>query len=199
MVETFLREEVRTYHAALQQALAQLPVETVQWITQEIIMTHERGGQIFVFGNGGSAATASHMACDLGKNTATYGLPRLRIQSLTDNTPLIMALANDLGYEAIFAEQLAQAAVGPADLAIAISGSGNSPNVLNGVALARAAGARTIALTGFSGGRLAQIADISLIVASECMEIIEDIHLMINHAVATAVRAALQQRVAVAA
>ena len=190
---------VRHYHTALQHALNDLSLDAVQAITTEILATYNRGGQIFVFGNGGSSATASHMACDLGKNTAVDGLPRLRIQSLTDNTALITALANDLGYDAIFAEQLRQAPVRPGDLAIAISGSGNSPNVLAGIETAAAVGARTVGITGFGGGQLAPAVDVVLVVASNCMEIVEDVHLMVNHAITTAVRTALQNRAAVRA
>src|SRR5437763_11011333 len=92
-------DDVRNYHTALRQALDLLSLETVQRIAQEILATYDQQGRVFVFGNGGSAATASHMACDVGKNTAIDGLPRLSICSLTDNTALITALANDLGYD----------------------------------------------------------------------------------------------------
>jgi D-sedoheptulose 7-phosphate isomerase len=199
MTGSLVGKMVRHYHAALHQALDDLSLDAVQAITNEILATYNRGGQIFVFGNGGSSATASHMACDLGKNTAVDGLPRLRIQSLTDNTALITALANDLGYDAIFAEQLHQAPVRPGDLAIAISGSGNSPNVLAGIETAAAAGARTVGITGFGGGQLAPAVDVALVVASDCMEIVEDVHLMVNHAITTTVRTALQNRAAVRA
>ena len=195
---TILNDAVRTYHAMLRHALDGLALDAVEAVTREILATYDRGGQIFVFGNGGSAATASHMACDLGKNTVTPGLPRLRIQSLTDNTALLTALANDLGYEAVFAEQLLQAPVWAEDLIIAISGSGNSPNVLAGVATATQAGAHTVGITGFCGGALATTVDVALIVASDCMEIIEDVHLMINHAITTGVRMALRARTAAA-
>jgi D-sedoheptulose 7-phosphate isomerase len=190
---------VESYCLELHQVLDRLSTATVQRIAQEILAAYVRSGQIFVFGNGGSAATASHMACDLGKNTAVHGAPRLCVHSLVDNTALITALANDLGYEAIFSEQLLQAPLQATDLVIAISGSGNSPNVLAGVATARAAGARTVGITGFDGGRLAPAVDVALVVASKCMEIIEDVHLVINHAITTAVRATLRERVVTAA
>jgi D-sedoheptulose 7-phosphate isomerase len=186
---------VESYCLELHQVLDQLSTAAVQGIAQEILAAYGRAGQIFVFGNGGSAATASHMACDLGKNTAVHGAPRLCVHSLVDNTALLTALANDLGYEAIFSEQLLQAPLQATDLVIAISGSGNSPNVLAGVATARAVGARTVAITGFDGGRLAPAVDVALVVASGCMEIVEDVHLVINHAITTAVRAALRERV----
>ncbi len=198
-MDSTLGEVVRDYRAALQQTLDHLSMETVQSIAREILSAYDRGGRIYVCGNGGSAATASHMACDLAKNTAVADLPRLRVHALTDNTALISALANDLGYAAIFSEQLLLAPVEANDLVIAISGSGASPNVLNGVATAVAAGARTIGITGFKGGRLAPAVDVALIVPSDSMEIIEDAHLMVNHAVTSAIRSALQTRAAVVA
>ncbi len=198
MIDVMLGEVVRDYRAALARALDRLSLEGVRSIAREILAAHDRGGRIYVFGNGGSAATASHMACDLAKNTCAAdaeGVPPLRVHALTDNTALISALANDLGYEAIFAEQLRQAPVGARDLAIAISGSGNSPNVLNAVAVAAASGARTVGLTGMGGGALASAVDLALIAPSDSMEIIEDLHLVVNHAVTSAIRAALCARV----
>jgi len=199
MVSTIRLDTVRHYHAALQQTLDRLALDTVARIADEILATYDRGSDIFVFGNGGSAATASHMACDLSKNTAIAGQPFLRIRSLTDNSALLTALANDIGYEAVFAQQLIQAPVRSDDLVIAISGSGNSPNVLAGVTAATAVHARTISITGCGGGRLTSLVDLALVVPSDCMEIVEDVHLVVNHAVTTAVRAALQGRVVVAA
>ncbi len=199
MVSTTLIDTVRHYHVALQQTLDRLPLDTVARIADEILVTYDQGSDIFVFGNGGSAATASHMACDLSKNTATAGQPFLRIRSLTDNMALLSALANDIGYEVVFAQQLLQAPVRSDDLVIAISGSGNSPNVLAGVTAATAANARTIGITGCGGGRLKLLVDIALVIPSDCMEIVEDAHLIVNHAVTTAVRDALRGRAAVAA
>lgn len=184
-------EQVHLYHGALLEAIGRLSLEDCALMTQEILAVHARQARLFIFGNGGSAATASHMACDLGKNTAVANIHRLNVHSLTDNAPLITALANDLGYDVIFSEQLVQAAIGRNDVVVAISGSGNSQNVLAGVATARAAGARAIALTGGAGGHLATIADIVLTAHSTSMEIIEDVHLAINHIVTTAVHEAL--------
>jgi len=194
-----LGDAVSQYRTALQQALDLLSLDMVQAVAREILAAYDRGGRVYIFGNGGSASTASHMACDLAKNTAVAGLPRLRTQALTDNMALFSALANDDGYEAVFAEQLLLAPIARDDLAIAISGSGNSPNVLAGIAAAVGAGARTAALTGMGGGRLAPLVDVALVAPSDAMEIIEDVHLMVNHAVTSAVRTVLQSRVAVVA
>ncbi len=199
VISVALGDSVSQYRAALQQALDRLSLDMVQAVAWEILAAYDRGGRVYVFGNGGSASTASHMACDLAKNTAAPGLPRLRVQALTDNVALLLALANDDGYEAVFAEQLMQAPITSDDLAIAISGSGNSPNVLAGIAVAAAAGARTTALTGMGGGRLAPLVDVALVAPSDSMEIIEDVHLMVNHAVTSAIRTALRARVAVIA
>jgi D-sedoheptulose 7-phosphate isomerase len=199
MIEVTMGQVVRDYRVALQRTLDHLSMDSVQSIAREILSAYDRDGRIYLCGNGGSAATASHMACDLAKNTAVADLPRLRVHALTDNTALISALANDIGYAAIFSEQLLLAPVTASDLVIAISGSGASPNVLNGVATAVAAGARTIGITGFGGGQLAPAVDVALIVPSDSMEIVEDAHLMVNHAVTSAIRSALQARAAVVA
>ena len=194
MLSRTVGDSVRSYQTALQQALGRVSADIMSQIALEILAAYDRDGRTFVFGNGGSAATASHMACDLSKNTVADGIPHLRCFSLTDNTPLLTALANDLGYEAIFAEQLRQAHVQAGDLIIAISGSGNSPNVLAGVSVAGAAGARTVGMAGFRGGQLAPLVDVALVVPSTCMEIIEDVHLMVSHTITTTVRAALRDR-----
>jgi D-sedoheptulose 7-phosphate isomerase len=199
MASTTVGESVRNYQTALHQALDRLSPDAVGRVAQEILAAHDREARIFVFGNGGSAATADHMVCDLGKNTAVGAEPQLRCHSLVANTSLITALANDLGYEAIFAQQLRQAHVHARDLVIAISASGNSPNVLAGVATAMDAGARTVAITGLGGGRLAPIVDVALVVPSDCMEIVEDVHLMVNHAITISVRAAFHERLLVPA
>ncbi len=191
-----LGDAIHDYHAALQEALDRTPLGQVESIAWEMLAAYDRGGHIFVCGNGGSAATATHMACDLAKNTAVEGMPRLRALALTDNAALIMALANDLGYDAIFAEQLRGLPVGREDLVVAISGSGNSPNVLAAIRVARDAGARTAGLTGMGGGQLAGLVDAALVVPSDEMEIVEDVHLAVNHMLTRALRLAFRRRVA---
>jgi D-sedoheptulose 7-phosphate isomerase len=140
---------------------------------------------IFLLGNGGSAATASHWANDLCKGASRPNSPRLRAMALTDNVPLMTAWANDTTYHNIFTEQLANF-LKPDDVVIAISGSGNSANVIQAVEFARAQGAITVGLTGFAGGRLKNISDLCLIVQSDSMEQIEDVHLIITHIISTA-------------
>jgi D-sedoheptulose 7-phosphate isomerase len=136
--------------------------------------------QIFVIGNGGSASTASHIACDLGKGTSLPGKRRFRVISLTDNVATMTAWSNDVCYEDVFVEQLKNL-VNPGDLAIGISASGNSENVIRAIGHARAIGCKTIGWTGFDGGKLAQITDVSVVVDSHEYGPVEDVHLILNH------------------
>ena len=168
------------YIQLLIKELNSISTERITEIGTALRNAQQNKKRVFVFGNGGSAATASHMACDLGKNTRRPEQPRLKVISLVDNLARLTAYANDEGYENVFSEPLfSQAEAG--DIAIAISGSGNSPNVLKGIQTARQMGLKTIGLSGFEGGKLKNMVDISLVVASDNMERIEDIHLIINH------------------
>jgi D-sedoheptulose 7-phosphate isomerase len=121
------------------------------------------------------------MACDLGKGCNVEGKKRFRAISLSDNIPLMTAWGNDTSYDNIFSEQL-ENLVQAGDLVIGISGSGNSPNVLNALKLARKKKAKTIGLTGFQGGKMKELCDICLVVPSDNMQRIEDAHLIIEHA-----------------
>ncbi len=150
--------------------------QAADWLQQ----ARDAGKQIFICGNGGSAATASHFVCDILKG-ASYGRDkRFRIIALTDNTPVLTAYANDISYEQIFVEQLKNFARKD-DLVIAISGSGNSPNVLAAVEYAKAIGCRTIALTGKEGGKLGPLAQLNILVPEQHMGRIEDGHMIICH------------------
>jgi D-sedoheptulose 7-phosphate isomerase len=175
------------YFAELNGVLRRLPYDIVDLITAVLVRAYEENRSVYLFGNGGSAALASHSACDLGKGTCVNGRRRFRVLSLTDNVPMITAWANDARYEDIFAEQLRNF-VDKNDIVLAISGSGNSPNVLNGLKVARAAGAYTIGLTGFQGGKMKELCDLCLVVPSDNMQFIEDLHLCISHSIFTAVR-----------
>jgi D-sedoheptulose 7-phosphate isomerase len=120
------------------------------------------------------------MAADLAKNTIAPNMPRFRVLGLNDNTPMLTALANDLGYENVFSEQLKNL-VRAGDLLIAISASGNSPNVLNAIRYAREQSAEVAAVLGFDGGEAARMADVSIVVGSTHYGVVEDVHLVINH------------------
>jgi D-sedoheptulose 7-phosphate isomerase len=174
------KEYTGSYLTQLQDLIAVIPQGQVAEIAAAIRDAQENHKHVFVFGNGGSAATASHMACDFGKNTRKPDHPRLRISSLNDSIPTLMAYANDEGYENVFAEPLLSDG-DEGDLVIAISGSGNSPNVIKGLETARSLKMKTIGLTGFKGGKMKDLTDICLIVPSNNMEMIEDIHMIVNH------------------
>lgn len=178
---------IETYLAALGRTLAALPRAPLLRILATLRQARGEGRRVFIFGNGGSAATGSHMACDFGKNTVVDGRPRLRVIALNDNMPTFSAYANDEGYDRVFAEPLRTLAE-PGDVAIAISGSGNSPNVLRAVEVARELGLTAIGLTGFAGGKLAGLVDLCLVVPSHSMEQIEDVHMVVDHVLTIALR-----------
>jgi D-sedoheptulose 7-phosphate isomerase len=185
---TALTGEISCYLGELSEAIRKLPLSSMERLAQLFLRAYTEGRTIFLFGNGGSAALASHLCCDLGKGTIpAAGGERLRAVSLTDNVALITAWANDTRYESIFAEQLANL-LRTGDVAFAISGSGNSPNVLAALEYARRAGAATAGITGFEGGRMRSLCDICVVVPSDNMQIIEDLHVSIAHAVFRVVR-----------
>jgi len=177
------------YFSAYEEMVANLPYQQIDRAIAEIMCAYERGANIFTIGNGGSAALASHFACDLAKGTVVSenGEKRFRVIALTDNIPLMTAWANDHGYEQVFAQQL-QNLVVAGDLAFAISGSGNSPNVLRGLEMARNHGARTVGLTGFEGGKMKSLCDVCVVLPSNNMQIIEDFHLSVTHAISSVIR-----------
>jgi D-sedoheptulose 7-phosphate isomerase len=184
--------DVDSYFGCLSQTVKRLPLESIEKIAGVLLGAYDAGHTVYLFGNGGSAALASHFACDLGKGTLNGGGKRFRVLALTDNIPLLTAWANDSGYEDIFAEQLANL-VRPEDVAFAISGSGNSPNVLRALTVAREAGAITVGLTGFQGGKMKELCDVCMVVPSDNMQIIEDLHLCAAHALFTSIRAKICQ------
>lgn len=171
---------IREYLDLVTQAIAELPEDKIQDMVDTLKAAHTEGRQVFVLGNGGSAATASHVAEDLQKGVKECSGKRFKVLALTDSTPLICAWANDNGYDCIFAEQL-DSFLDPGDVVIAISGSGNSPNVIKAVEKANAMGAITIGWSGFAGGKLAQLAQKSIVVNSDNMQRIEDVHMVLGH------------------
>jgi D-sedoheptulose 7-phosphate isomerase len=178
-------DRVDSYLASLAQVLAATPREPLRAIEQALWETYERDGTILVCGNGGSAATSTHFACDLSKWTLSEGKRRLRALALTDNAALMTAWSNDTAYERVFLEQL-MSCYRPGDTLVAISGSGNSPNVLRAVEWANAQGATTIGLVGFGGGKLAPLATHALVAPSHFMPEVEDVHSAICHGLAVA-------------
>jgi D-sedoheptulose 7-phosphate isomerase len=180
-------EQIRMHLSEAQTILAQLPLDPIARVVELLKNARSQGRRIFIFGNGGSASTASHFASDLAKGAISKDQPRLRAFALSDNTPLMTAWANDKAYEFVFAEQL-ENYLDAGDVAIGISGSGNSPNVLRAMQVAREKGATTIGITGFGGGKLKNLVDAAVIVPSYNMERVEDVHLLIEHMITACLR-----------
>jgi phosphoheptose isomerase len=149
------------YLERVRELMEAIDTTAIERTVEALESTAVAGGTIFCAGNGGSAAIASHLVCDLNAGGAMPGQRRLRAVSLSDNTPTLTALANDLGYDNVFVEQL-RGRVAPGDTLLAISVSGNSENVLRAVRLAAKSGATTVAWTGFDGGRIAMLCDVRL-------------------------------------
>jgi len=183
--------EIQNYLLGLHAMLTRLPLQEVEQLIDLLLAANAAGQTIFIFGNGGSAATASHFACDLAKNTSTPNMPRFRVVALTDNVPQLTAWANDTAYANIFVEQL-DALARPGDVVIGISGSGNSENVLRAIRLANERGAITVGMCGFDGGQLKDLVTLSVHVPHFNMEQVEDAHLILEHMVCTTVRSELR-------
>ncbi len=183
----------RDYLSRLGAVLQQIRHEQVDEICNVLLRAYENDRRIFLFGNGGSASLASHFACDLGKGVTmgSNGAKRFRAIALTDNIPMMTAWANDSHYEDIFAEQLKNL-IEPADVAFAISASGNSPNVLKALQIARHSQGVCVALGGYDGGKMKPLCDHCLVVPSDNMQLIEDLHLSIAHALFTTIRHRLE-------
>jgi D-sedoheptulose 7-phosphate isomerase len=179
--------DTRTYFNQLASLLETLPRDAIDRAEEALRSAWRDGRTVFLLGNGGSAATASHLVCDFAKGLVADGRPRMRALALTDSVPLITAYANDISYECVFAEQLA-GLVQPGDVVVAISGSGNSPNVLAAVRTANELGAVTVGLSGYAGGKLASLVSLPVVVRSDNMQMIEDAHMIIGHALFTALR-----------
>lgn len=183
----------KSYFEVLAQTMAGVVPHIVDQIAVELLEAYWSDRTVFVFGNGGSATTASHFACDLGKGATKWldnGAKRFRVIALNDNVALMTAWANDTSFENVFAEQLRNL-VRAGDVVIAISGSGNSPNVLKALEAAKSAKAATIGLTGFMGGKMKSLCRRCVVIPSDNMEVIEDLHLAICHSLSTVVRTAL--------
>ena len=177
----------QSYLTGLRGCIEEIEKQDVAPVAEAIFQAYRKGKNIYMFGNGGSACTASHFARDLSIGAAAAGKPRVKAVSLTDNIVIITSLANDVNYAAVFTEQLiGQMETG--DVAIGISCSGNSPNVLAAIAYAKENGATTVGLTGFGGGKLKGMADMSINLSSDDYGQVEDMHLALGHMVTYMVR-----------
>jgi D-sedoheptulose 7-phosphate isomerase len=178
--------DARTFMERVGHELLRVDVKQIDNLADQIHRCYVEGRFVFIAGNGGSGSNASHFCEDLGKSTLRRedfendGKKRLKVLSLTDNTPYILAWGNDEGFDRVFVEQLKNLA-GPGDLLIAISGSGNSPNILRAVDWANHRGLVTFGCTGYSGGKLRTLARHNLHVPLDDMGIVESIHLAIFH------------------
>jgi len=168
------------YKTDVLKAIETIDLDRVGQAIDILIRARDEGRRIFVCGNGGSASTASHFVCDMVKGASFNRNKRFRIMALTDSLPTITAYCNDVGYECVFVEQLKNFAE-PGDVVMAISGSGNSPNVLRAVEYGASIGCRTIALSGRNGGKLGPLAEINIQASHPHMGRIEDVHMIVAH------------------
>lgn len=179
--------EIKNYLDELKITLDNLDEDQIHSIIDQLNKCRKEGKRVFLCGNGGSAAAASHFANDLAKLTISEGKPRMKVISLTDNLPLITAWANDSHYDDCFVEQLKNH-FQPGDTLLAISGSGNSGNIIKAVEYVNQNNGFTIGLTGFEGGKLAAIANKSIVVNSDSMQRIEDVHTILIHLIASVLK-----------
>src|SRR2546428_4209716 len=175
-------EAINRYFTELEQMVRAISLPHLERVLRLLEEAYLDGHRIFIMGNGASAATASHFALDLAKNTIMPGAPRLKAISLTDHVPLITAWSNDTAYEHIFSEQLANM-IEPGDVAIGISASGNSPNVINALNLAKQYRASTIGLLGANGGKIKGMVDAYVLVPGQNIEQEEDAHMILAHVI----------------
>lgn len=172
MIRAYIEDEISV--------LRRLDVEAIDAVIRQLALAWERGAAVYVFGNGGSSATASHYQNDFNKGVSEHIEKKFRFHCLNDNIPTLMAVANDIGFEEVFRFQL-RGHLQPGDLVMAISGSGNSKNVVNAAEYAKAQGNTVIAVTGFDGGQLAALADYRLHAPVKSMQLTEDIHMIFDH------------------
>lgn len=172
LINKYIEQEVET--------IKKINVEAVNKVLNLLENSVKNDSTIYVFGNGGSAATASHFQNDFNKGVSEYIKKKFRVVCLNDNIATIMAIANDIGYEEVFRFQLLDK-IKSKDVIIAISCSGNSNNVINAVEYAKSHRCKIVGLTGYSGGKLKELSDISLHVPINSMQITEDIHMIFNH------------------
>jgi D-sedoheptulose 7-phosphate isomerase len=194
-------EGLRGYASAFRELCDALPYDRIGEMVELLWRAGRAGRRIFTMGNGGHGNTASHMINDIAKHTVSADdkrsvvadAVRFRAMCLNDSMSFVTGIANDMGFERVFAEQLTNW-VEPGDVVIGISGSGNSANVLAAFRVAKERGATTIALAGFSGGRAAAEADLAVVVPCRKMVMVEDLHMMISHMVADELKKLVQNR-----
>lgn len=174
------KSNITKYLSVLSEVISDMDIEEINKVMEKLIEVYQRGGFIYVFGNGGSAATASHFVNDFNKGASEKLDKRFRFCCLNDNVSSVLAIANDISYDEVFRFQLKNY-LNPGDLVIGISGSGNSANVVNAIEYANSVNVETIGLVGYDGGKVKQLADYSIHIKSYDMQKVEDIHMMIEH------------------
>lgn len=162
------------------QTLKKLDVHEINCVLNVLLEVYNQRKNIFIFGNGGSSATASHFENDFNKGVSEHLEKRFRFKCLNDNVSTMMAVANDISFDEVFRYQLIDK-LEPGDLVIAISGSGNSKNIIRAVEYVKSCNNKVVGVTGFDGGRLKEMADYSLHVPVNSMQITEDIHMVFDH------------------
>lgn len=173
-------QDINNYYEREKKVIDSLDKEEVNKALNCLLKHYEHEDTIYVIGNGGSSATANHMVCDFDKGISMDLAKQFRVISLSDNVPIIMAIGNDVGFEDVFYLQLKNK-LKPTDLVVAISGSGNSHNIIKAVNYAKEVGAEVIGLTGYAGGKLKGLADIDVHAPVDDMQITEDIHMSFVH------------------
>lgn len=174
------RAEISNYLEHEIDTIRKLDVEQINLALNLLLEAFEKGTTVYIFGNGGSSATASHYQNDFNKGVSEHTEKKFNFLCLNDNVATVMAVANDIGFEEVFRFQL-RGHVKPDDLVVAISGSGNSRNVINAVEYAKEQGCKVIGMTGYEGGKLKGLADVSLHAPVNSMQIAEDIHMIFDH------------------
>lgn len=179
---------IEGYFSKLKKGLDSLNRETIKKIIKVLFDAYREDNQIFIFGNGGSASTASHFACDIGKGTVVRNyernFKRFKVISLSDNIALITAYGNDLSFDDIFSQQLNNL-LKKDDVVIALTGSGNSTNIIKAVKTAKELGAKTIGFLGFDGGKVKDLVDYPLVFKDDHYGRIEDSHLILEHLISS--------------
>ena len=178
-------DKIKTYHENFAKLLSTFDLDALAEASEFVARHYAADTQIFTAGNGGSAALAVHLAADFGKNVAGPNDKFPRILSLCCNSSTLTAIGNDCGYENTFSFQLRNL-MNSGDLVVLISSSGNSPNIIEAAKFAKAGGATVIGLSGFSGGKLKELSDVSLHVPCDVYELVEDAHSFFCHAIVTA-------------
>lgn len=174
------RDRIKRYLSMEKEVFDSLSADEINEVMNVLEKARISGKRIFICGNGGSASTAAHLECDFNKGISYDQDIKYDIECLSDNVPMMMAIANDIGYDDIFVVPLRNK-LKKGDVVIGISGSGNSVNVLKAIQYAGDMEAETIAITGYSGGRLKELAKYNIHVAIDNMQIVEDVHLVLNH------------------